>query len=94
LLAYKGDIVKNPTPAERRLAEAIGTFILDLGMIETSMVHALSVLISIPQAQAHFLLNKTAGGAKAALLKDAATAKASTLRPRDSGLLSARFTRY
>lgn len=39
------------------------------------MIQALAVLTSTPVTQAHFLLNKTAGGAKADLLKDAAIAK-------------------
>ncbi|OPY98949.1 hypothetical protein A5906_30810 [Bradyrhizobium sacchari] len=44
-------------------------------MIEATMIQALAVLTSVPSNQAHFLLNKTAGGAKAALLKEAAIAK-------------------
>jgi hypothetical protein len=67
-------------PEKQMLAEAIGTFILDLGMIENCMVQALAVLVNVPQGQAHFLLNKTAGGAKAALLKDAVTAKGIDLK--------------
>jgi hypothetical protein len=59
----------------QQVEQAIGHFILDLGMIESTMIQALAVLTSIPVTQAHFLLNKTAGGAKADLLKEAATAK-------------------
>lgn len=59
----------------QQLEQVIGHFILDLGMIEGTMIQALAVLASVPTNQAHFLLNKTAGGAKADLLKDAAIAK-------------------
>jgi hypothetical protein len=65
-----------PVDPERQIIEqAIGHFILDLGMIENTMIQALAVLTGVPQARAHFLLNKTAGGAKAALLREAAIAK-------------------
>ncbi|SNT61642.1 hypothetical protein SAMN05216374_5946 [Tardiphaga sp. OK246] len=66
---------------ERRAVEqAVGHFILDLGMIENTMIQALAVLTGVPQTQAHFLLNKTAGGAKIQLLKEAAKAKGIDLK--------------
>jgi hypothetical protein len=40
----------------------------------------LAVLTSVPLTQAHFLLNKTAGGAKADLLKEAAIAKGTDIK--------------
>ena len=64
----------------RALEEAIGHFILDLGMIENTMIQALATLTGVAQPQAHFLLNKTAGGAKASLLKSAAEAKGIKLK--------------
>ena len=64
----------------RAVEHAIGRFVLDLGMIENILIQALAVLTDVPQAQAHFLLNKSAGGAKAQLLKDAVRAKGLDLR--------------
>jgi hypothetical protein len=73
--------MNKPVDPDRQIIEqAIGHFILDLGMIENTMIQALAVLTGVPQAQAHFLLNKTAGGAKAALLKEAAIAKGIDLK--------------
>ncbi|WP_316213703.1 MULTISPECIES: hypothetical protein [unclassified Bradyrhizobium] len=48
-------------------------------MIEATMIQALAVLTEVPPTQAHFLLNRTAGGAKADLLKEAAIAKGISL---------------
>lgn len=47
------------------------------------MIQALAVLTSVPLTHAHFLLNKTAGGAKADLLKEAAIAKGIDLKATD-----------
>jgi hypothetical protein len=77
-----------PVDPQRQLIEqAIGHFILDLGMIEGTMIQALAVLTGVPLTQAHFLLNKTAGGAKAALLEQAAIARGLDIKA--SGLKSA-----
>jgi hypothetical protein len=67
--------MKPVDPQRQIIEQAVGHFILDLGMIEAAMIQALAILTSVPQTQAHFLLNKTAGGAKADLLRDAAVAK-------------------
>jgi hypothetical protein len=74
-------------PKRQILEQTIGRFILDLGMIENTMIQALAILTNVPQSQAHFLLNKTAGGQKAALLKEAAVAKGIDLKA--SGLKEA-----
>jgi len=72
--------MKTTDPHRQKVEQAVGHFILDLGMIETTMIQALAVLTSVPLTQAHFLLNKTAGGAKADLLKEAAKAKGIDLK--------------
>lgn len=64
----------------QEVEQAIGHFILDLGMIEATMIQALAALTGVPPTQAHFLLNKTGGGQKADLLKDAALARGIDLK--------------